>query len=130
MTIYAVIDVDQDYDYVVGAACLASFSTEPEANGLIKRMRDESAAAWKFRLEYIDKFVEAVEVPEPKTHQEWQDWVMKYPVYANHTHPKNFKEHLRDSLRKGHGLTLEEYAPPPRGGNCNNLFVVTIEVPT
>mgnify|MGYP003475959657 CR=1 FL=1 len=64
MSCFAVIKVHQCYDYFEGADCLACFIDESDAIECVQKLKGESSASWRAFREYIDKFVDALVLPE------------------------------------------------------------------
>jgi hypothetical protein len=127
MKCFAVIRVDQDYDYVEGAECIAAFPTEQEANDLVQKMKDERDASWKQKMEYVEEFVDNINPPETD-YQGWVEYLKQYPFGGRYVMPQNFKNHLKGYLRTHHYLVeLDGYDPPSIILEWNNLFVVEIK---
>ncbi|MFI5404951.1 MAG: hypothetical protein ACHQ1D_00410 [Nitrososphaerales archaeon] len=65
MSIWAVIDVDLDYDYCNGLECIGTFSSYEEAQSFIEDDRQRSIQSglnWhKYRKEYAEKYDNKIE---------------------------------------------------------------------
>lgn len=128
---FAVIYADVDFDYVTGLECEKLFSSYEEAQKYLDNINKECNDAWYEFTKYIDEYLESIKVPEFTTYKEWLEYGKHYLGYINsYTHPKNFKEHLRDCLRQGYGYvkeSFENYNPPKLKRSKNNLFIVEIK---
>jgi hypothetical protein len=124
---YAVIRVDQDYDYVEGAECLAAFDTEYEASALITKIKAEQTAATRRRLDYVEQFVDKIVLPEPPEYNGWLEFLKIYFGEAGrYVYPKDFHMSLKRYLME-YSPTIEGYDPPKREPVWHNLFVVEIK---
>jgi len=123
---FIVVQVDQDYDYVEGVRYIASFPTEDAADAFIQEKNEEQNAKWRARLDYIEQWVDAIEVPETDYHG-WVEYLKQYhPFGAMYVFPKDFKKELKGFLRTHHSATIEGYNPPPADHRWNGLHVVEI----
>lgn len=126
MKCFAVIRVDQDYDYVEGAECIGSFPTEQEANDLINKMKSDTVTSWTNRVRYIDAFVESLSIPDTDYHG-WLEFLKKFhPFGERYVFPKDFKGELKRYLASRHAK-LEGYDPPKAISGTTNLFAVEID---
>lgn len=126
MSCFAVIDVDQSYDYVEGLRCLATFLTEQEANDHFQMLTDQANAANLAKMQYIEKFVDAIELPEGVDYLGWLEFLKQYhPFGQSYTYPKNFKNELKSYLMH-YTFEFKGYDPPSIYRHWTNIFVIEI----
>lgn len=127
MSCFAVIKVNQCYDYVEGAECLESFDNEDDANECVQEWNQKIRESQRAKLDYIEKWVDECEVPEALNYQHWKSYLEQWhPFGAMYVFPKDFKEELKRYLRTHHA-TYEGYNPPEAIYDMDNLFVVEIK---
>ena len=123
---YAIIEVYLNYDYVEGVECAETFDTKEEAESKLKQIKDSISDAQKKRSEYIDEWVDEIELPETD-YQGWVEYLKQFhPFGAMYVFPKDFKRGLKSYLRTYTNAKLEGYDPPP----CvlsRDLYVVEIK---
>lgn len=123
---FAVVRVDQYYDYVEGVECIDVFQTEQEANNLIQEMKDKRDTSWKDYDKYIETFVDNIDPPKTD-YQGWEEYIKQF--FGNdcrYVLPKDFKKELKRYLRD-YSPKLEGYNPPSIILGWTNLFVVEIK---
>jgi hypothetical protein len=126
---FAIIEVDQCYEEINSLECIKTFSTEPEANDFVKQMCDDRNAAWKKRMDYIEEFVDAIDLPDADDvdYEGWKEYLKQYsPFGERYVFLKDFKKELKGYLRTHYNNTIEGYDPPPSVAWDRNLFVVEI----
>lgn len=126
MSCFAVIYVDPDYYYVQGVACVAVRATEAEAKAVVadrKKVHDEMHRA---RLDYIDRFVDAIVVPAFANYAEFQRFMAYYDIPSPSATLDRFQQALKIQLRTGYTIKDSGYNPPPRPAPVHNLLVVEI----
>lgn len=125
MGCFALIKVHQDYDYVEGAECISSFSSEKEAQDFLSKLKSDQDLSWKNRRDYISNFVDQLTVPE-MNYQEWNDFLQKLNLWR-YILPKDFKEELkRHLLTSSYKYPDASYDPPVALRGADNIFVVEI----
>lgn len=123
--IYAVIRVDQYYDDVEGAECLASFPTREEAEKHVQEIKDERDRLYRENQAYIDRFVEAIEVPKTD-YAGWVAFLKQFSFFGDrYILPQDFKYTMKSYLRE-QVPPLAGFNPPPVKHGFNNLFVVVV----
>ena len=124
---FAVVLADRDYDYIRGIECVETFYTESEAEGFVKDLIYQRDSSCKERVDYIDSFVEAIELPETDYHG-WLEFLKQFhPFGDTYVFPKDFKEIFKRYLFD-HSYTAEGYNPPKwLFCNANDYFVVEIK---
>jgi len=130
---YIVIQIDLDYDYCMGAGFVEGFEAEDEADAFIAEKRALQDAAWKARCDYIEGWVDAIEVPEKVCPDDWQKFLKKYG-YPGRVSPSSFKNMFKNYLRQ-YGTTPEEsdavglkdYKPPYADFQWSELHVVNLK---
>jgi hypothetical protein len=137
MAKFAVVKVDQDYDYVEGAECVVSFDTYAEADDYVRDFRQKQYELIQKRVDYIQTYVEAIKVPDLGTinYQEWEQFLMPYfgrvsPYITAETFKHQLTLHLFSYPTWGtteHGKKMKDYNPPPQIKVVQNLFVVEIK---
>lgn len=128
MKCFAVIQIEQpDGEYVEGAECIYAATTKQEAEAHHQKMKNDRDVAWKNRLDYIEKFVDDINLPETDYHG-WLEYLKQYyPFGACYVMPKDFKKEFKGYLRTHTPITLEGYNPPDMP--CwSPLFVVEINL--
>ncbi len=122
---YAVIQVQLSYDFIEGVDFIAKFDTEEQADAFKDEKVSEQREQWVKKCNYINNWVEAIEVPQTD-YNEWREFCEKYHPFAQrHIRPQEFKEAFKDYLKK-YRYTFEGYNPPECHFKWNNLFVVEI----
>lgn len=127
---FIVVQVDQNYDYVEGVRYIARFSTEDAANAFIQEKNEEQDVKWKKRIDYIEQWVDSIQLPEDIDYNSWFQYLEKYhPFSASPTKvsPKDFHKDLKGYLRIHHSVTIEGYDPPLADFQWNGLHVVEIK---
>jgi len=120
---YIIVQVDQDYGQVVGVRYIESFEDKESANAFILGKNEQRIAEWKNRLEYIEQWVDAIELPETDYHG-WIKYLEQYhPFGVMYVTPDDFKENLMSYLTT-HSVKLNEYEPPPVDLECNGFHIV------
>ena len=122
------------------AECVKAFRTEQEAKDFVEERRQASAASWKAKEEYVDRFLEGI--PEPPKKQEGVNWYVAWNEYAgrfgHYAKPEHYSslEEIMQQVR--YRLLSEpksafEDAPalkgfePPETICHHNVFVVEIK---
>lgn len=128
MNCFAVIRIDQpDGEYVEGAECIYVAVTEKDAEDYLQKMKNDRDTAWKNRLDYIEKFVDDISLPETDYHG-WLEYLKQYyPFGACYVMPKDFNKEFKGYLRTHPTpvAKLDGYNPPDLP--CwSPLFVVEI----
>lgn len=124
---FIVVKVFSDYDYTEYVDYIGKFSTEEEANYFIQSKKDEQNSDWKIRRDYIDKWVDTLELPETD-YNGWKEYLTQYyPFGARYVMPKDFKKELKYYLNTNHPANFKNYNPPPADLRWSNLFVVEIK---
>ena len=102
---FAVIKVDQDYDYVQGCCCLGAFKTKKEAEAFIAGQQLEADTSWKVKEEYVDKFLLTLpplvtDAEGPAAYLAWKPYIEKfYPFEPQfYSSIKGIREQLRKRL--------------------------------
>lgn len=127
MAIFAVVNVNLNYDYIEGIECLASFDTEEEAKLKIKQIIEERNSLIKKRIEYIDKFINDIKVPVDANYSEWIKFINNYKPFECKSKIENeFKLQLRMFLRY-FDLWREDYSPPAVRHDLDNLFIMEVK---
>lgn len=124
MSIFAIIRVDQCYDYVEGADCLSVHSTREEAEAEIVRLKGVRDASFKARGDYISDFVDAIELPKTD-YNGWCVFLKEWQYPGTHLSPSSFHREMKYFLFN-HPVKLKGFDPPEVIRNMNNLFVVEI----
>lgn len=129
MSKFAVIYVNQCYDYVENVTSLGTYPTEELALEFIKNKNEAYQSSFLAKSDYINKFVdEKVGIPETKGYYEWLDAIKPFPMFPAHTNHDNFKENLKRSLLQGHPLkNYPEYNPPELVQSGSGMWVVEIK---
>ena len=127
---FIVVQVDQDYDYVQGVDYIDSFATEDEAKNYIKTKQELAKETGLKRINYIDEYVNKIEVPDTDYHG-WVEFLKEFPFWS-YVYPKDFKKQLKCYLYQNHTVKLEEYDPPEKEWSeahaaSVNLFIVEIK---
>jgi hypothetical protein len=125
MGCFALIKVHQDYDYVEGAECISSFSSEKDAQDFLSKLKAEQDLSWKNRHDYIREFVEQLKVPQ-MNYEEWKSFLEKLGI-GRYIFPVDFKpELIRCLLTSNHKYPDPSYNPPVGLRGADNIFVVEI----
>lgn len=120
MNKFAVIHVILDYDYVEDVEWIATFDSEQEANEHIESLRTRRNTAWANRVEYIEKWVEQIDVPTDDTAdygsfvQSWVDNNPNYHFVHNYICRSRFKDELMRYLKRYYGAQFPGYNPPTK----------------
>ena len=132
---FIVVDVNLDYDYVEGVEYVEKFDSGELAIGYIELIQKKWKNDWQTRKQYVDDFVSAIKMPE-SGYDEWNAFIVDYPLPLNRATPNNFLTRLKYYLYKNYsdtemilyGWLRDRYDPPvvdcPNG---NNLYVVEIK---
>lgn len=124
---FIVVQVDQDYDYVEGVRHIASFPTEDAADAFKQEKEEEQNAKWRARLDYIEQWVDAIELPETDYHG-WVEYLKQYhPFGARYVFPKDFKKNLKGYLKTHHSAIIDGYNPPLADFKWSGLHIVEIK---
>lgn len=126
---FIVVQVDQDYDYVEGVRYIASFPTEEAANAFKQEKEEEQNVKWRARFDYIEKWVDAIKLPENIDYKSWCKYLGEYHPFSAKpmkVSPQDFHKELKGYLRTYHSVTLEGYDPPAADFKWNGLHVVKI----
>lgn len=152
MGCFAVIDVDQDCDYVSGATCIGAFSSEAEAYAFVEDKQNIILDSHKARREYIDNYVdENVRLPEINfqkcqdyqksispfvastldrtDYQKWSNFKRAFLPFdsGSYTTPDNFLKELKFYLYNNKAPEIfKDFNPPVPIFGFNNMFVVEI----
>jgi hypothetical protein len=110
---YAVLQVDQNYDTVDDVLCLAAFTTQEEANAYVLRFRETSQQADLLWTKYNEEFAAKLDPAD-------------YPEHLCYLSAERILRELVYFINTN-GSTLPGYDPPPRGLGDYNLFVVEIK---
>ena len=103
---FSVLRVECWCDGPEDVECIKSFSTEDEANGYRRAIEDRRDSDWRTRCEYIDQWVEAMELPKTD-YNGWLEYLKQYhPFGASYVFPKDFKLALKNYLRNYHEVKL------------------------
>jgi hypothetical protein len=102
---------------------MGDFTTRKEAYQYIVNRLGAQNSLWNARWDYIDKWVDAIEVPE-MDYKEWLEYLKKYKLSGSTWTPKNFKENLISYLKSSYSVDIEGYNPPHADFGSNNLFIV------
>ena len=94
---FIVVRVDQNYDYVEGVRYIRSFPTEEEANAFIQEKNEEHKSAWRSKMDYIDAWVDALELPQTDRHG-WLEYLKQYQI--RDSSPQDFKKNLKGASSK------------------------------
>jgi hypothetical protein len=129
---FAVILIDQDYDYIEGLECVKCFNTEQEANDFIVSENQKHQDSHTELCKYIDKFIdENVDIPDLLEYSQWNVYRNKFELRdAAFVYPGNLKEVLKGRLKWGHDVPAvikDKFNPPPIYA-CGNLRVVEIPI--
>jgi hypothetical protein len=130
MSRFAVIRVDQDYDYVEGAECLDVFDTKEEAERTLVQVKHLIETFSSRRLAYNEGFVAGLpepNLPQPPHTKQWEEYKSQFKYIPYGATPKDFKQLMLSALNGGYGKELDGYDPPPSIHGWNNLFVVEIK---
>lgn len=115
---YAIIQVNMDYDYCEGVQFVKSFATEEEANVFIQAQKDRYVETWKAKMEYVDEYINNIKIPEttPGNMEQFHGWKKFVEIYFpgwTTVSPNNFKTSLRSFLKDRHRIeNLPDYTPP------------------
>lgn len=121
---YIVVQVDLDYDYIQDVKYINRFTTESEAEKFIQEKLEEQNAQYKALDEYIEKYVEAIELPEANIdHNGWKEFMKKYGFLVT---PNEFKKEFQFYLKRNHysSVNIPGYYPPIVSDKYNNLFII------
>jgi len=123
---FIVVQVDQDYEFVEGVRHIKSFSTKDEADKFVKEKKEENLTAWQARLDYIEQWVDALDLPETD-YNGWKEYLVQYHPFGKiYVTPKYFKKNLKGYLRTHHSVTIEGYNPPLADPKYNGLHIIEI----
>ena len=128
---YAVIQAWQDYDHIESLECIKTVNTKKEGNDFIKSERDRQDAEWKKRFDYIEKFVDDLDLRNMNG-DKWDKYVNKFHYFDKNITSsygrKMFKTRMKMNLRiQIVGIELEGYNPPDYSVGANNLFIVKLK---
>lgn len=124
MGCFALIKVHQDYDYVEGAECISSFSSEKDAQDFLSKLKAEQQLSSKNRDDYIRKFVERLEVPQ-MNYEEWKVLLERLGLWR-YIMPVDFKPELTWHLLTSNYKYPDPSYDPPVALSADNIFVVEI----
>lgn len=118
---WAVLEVDQDYDCVNGIECICTVSTEENGFAYIKEAEKQNTANFLTREKYVDDYVNSLD----------EDVLKKLKKKAEFKHLDQkvapFKDCFKLFLKNNHyKIELENYNPPEFKW-VGNLFVVEIK---
>ena len=123
---FAVIQVEQDCDYVAGATCLSLFLNREQAEDYIQKLKERSRNFYNKRDEYFLDFINKIDIPEECVYDEFQEFLKKYRLGNTYTTRDNFKKQLLRILQLGY--TFEGFQIPELDYvDVNNLFVDEIK---
>lgn len=108
---FTVIKIIQYYEDIDEVKCVEVCQTEDEANDLAIKFKDEIDEAWRKRIEYVNSFVDNIQIPELDYHG-WLKWIETWPGVPCTIRPEGFKSHLRSSLIRDYTLDNKDYNPP------------------
>lgn len=128
-TLYAVVRVDNDYDYVEGAECVAVYRFRDEADSHVRVARTESDSSWMNYCQYNKDYADSIKLPETD-YQGWLEFLKQFnPFGIRYVFPKDFHKELASYLNShGSAVKWDGYKPPkwyPR----LNLFVIEVRKP-
>lgn len=127
---WAVIEVGMDYDHIESVKCVASFSTEEEAQGHAQALYDKASKHREARMRYADEYLNnlksscrsnedwkrvLVERFGPHVKDPWRGYDMDATGYSIHHQILNIRSSKLDDFH------------PPQSFKTGDLFV--IEVP-
>lgn len=123
---YIVVQVDLDYDYIQDVKYINRFTTESEAEKFIQDKLEEQNAQYKALDEYIEKYVEAIELPEANIdHNGWKEFMKKYNFHVCWWTPNEFKKEFQFYLKRNHySVDIPGYDPPIVSNKYDNLFII------
>jgi hypothetical protein len=127
---FAVIRVDQpDGEYVEGVECIYVSPTEQEADDYLQKMKNDRNTVWENRMDYIEKFVDDINLPAAPGYQDWIEYTKQYhPFGCCYVMPKDFKKELKGYLRTHYSAKIEGYSPPDlQDHQWEPLFVVEVK---
>ena len=126
---FIVVQANVDYDYVESVSYVASFPTYVAADIFIQEKKAEQNRDRLARFEYIEKWVDAIEIPETD-YEGWMKFLDQWDNFMRNKNPQNFKKELKAFLRtSNHRFNnhyFNQYDPPSADFRCNNLFIVEI----
>lgn len=123
---FAVIEVDSDYDYINGLECIKTFPSEAEAQKFIDDAREIRDNSYRIRSNYIDEYIKSFEFEDIDNHEDWLKFLSQFPgIDIIMTHKGNFHSKLRDYI--GNRYTPPGFNPPDviTFGTC--LHIVEIK---
>lgn len=103
----------------------ATFSTGLEAENYIQATGVKISQSVKARRDYIEQFVDAIEVPDHKG-KEWQDFIKPYN-FRHYVSQCNFKDYLKSHLRVHYKTELPNYNPPEYVEHRISLIAIEIK---
>ena len=110
---FVVVRVNSHYDCIEGVDFVKEFDSEQAAQAYIDELTQKEKTAFLARKNYIDNWVDSLEVPE-LNYPEWCQYLKKYFSFRYVT-PPSFKEELKHSLYKNNeNIELENFNPPER----------------
>ena len=126
---FAIIEVHASYDWVDDAECIEAFDTQEQANQKLKEINDDTKAKRDERCEYIENWVDKLEMPDTSHYKEHMEYQQQFRhLTGTYTTPSFFKERLKLSLHERFNSELENYDPPPYVRH-RFLYVVEIKEP-
>lgn len=125
--LFVVIDVEQNYDYVENARCVAAYRTQEDAERLVARLKEMKDKSHLDFTEYVKKFVADIEMPVAPNYEQWQEFVKKAQNttwFSTFITTATFRKDMEGFLYKGYKPGLPNYNPPEVIHKYQNLFVV------
>lgn len=129
MSCFAVIQVNQDQGdgYINGMTCVKTFPTESEAEDYIQSEQRIEVRAWLIREEYIEDWVDKIDIPGTD-YQAWKELLGdNMPAVALLWAPESFKKNMTSYLVGNPHIKFERYNPPKAIHGSENLHVVEIK---
>lgn len=113
---FVVVRVDSCYDCIEGVDFVKEFDSEQAAQAYIEDLKQKESTALLARRNYIDNWVDSLEVPE-LNYTEWRQYLKKY-FSGRYVVPDSFKQELKYSLYENkESIELENFNPPERIGS-------------
>lgn len=129
MNNFIVVQAHLDYDYVEGVDYIAKFNSEEEANKFISDKKEKQDAEWSARCNYINEWVDAIELPETD-YNGWKEFLATWGTFSHpskYIYPKDFKNEFKRFLMQYYSFSFEGYNPPAFHFHASNLFIIEVK---
>jgi hypothetical protein len=128
---FIVIEVRQWYEEIDTLKAMISVDTQELADAFVVEIKKQKDEKWKEWDNYIQEYVNKIELPETKDNNEWFEFLKQYEFtlgrWITKPHTKEeFKSKYIHYLRDGYGKNIEGFNPPEIDKAWISYYIVEI----